>query len=221
MTSYDDYRELAARLPADTTEAARTHVVTALGRVEEDSLADVLERIGTSPNLMCSVALDLGDAPARHLGAAHTALVAAVGAHPEALAGPAANALAELLARTPQELLPTRLGEALTAVCGASRHLDRLVWQNHPQRLLTALPGIADQGPEPGTARGEVPDEVLTVLREHYPRLGNLARRTAVLAHLRGPLPADRTAEFARSPAHPRSVTATPSTPCGCSGSPR
>lgn len=203
VTSYEDYQDLAGRLPADTTDAARTLVVTALGRVEADPLADVLKRVGTSPTLMRSVALDLGDAPDRYLGAAQTALAKAVVDHPAELIGPAANALAKLLARTPEEHLATRLGEALTAVCAASRHLDRDdVWQNHPHRLLTALPGVADQGLEreldPHPARKEVPDKVLTVLREHYPRLGNLARRTAILAHLYDPLSTDRTADFAR-----------------------
>uniref|UniRef100_UPI000A5081D1 ATP-binding protein n=1 Tax=Streptomyces graminilatus TaxID=1464070 RepID=UPI000A5081D1 len=204
VASYDDFRELAGRLPADTTEAARTQVVTSLGRAEEDSLAGVLERVGSSPTLMRRVALDLGEAPARHLLAAHNALVKAVGDHPVGLAGPVANALAKLLARTPEDLLPARLGEALTAVCAARQHHDQagqVVWQNHPQRLLTALPGIEEQGlePDPGTTRQEVPDEVLAVLREHYPRLGDLARRTAVLAHLHGPLSAEQTAEFAAS----------------------
>ncbi|MGX1543777.1 helix-turn-helix domain-containing protein [Streptomyces adustus] len=205
VTSYDDYRDLAGRLPADTTQAARALVVTALGRTDEDSLPGVLERVGTSPTLMCSVALDLADAPAQQLGAAHKALVEAVDSHPAELVGPAANALAELLTRTPEELLPSRLGEALTAVCGARRHLDRaarVTWENHPHRLLAALPGVTDQRPEPDLdpdpVRRAVPDAVLTVVREHYPRLGNLARRTAIVAHLHDPLSTDRTAEFAR-----------------------
>ncbi|MFG2952336.1 hypothetical protein ACGF5O_01230 [Streptomyces sp. NPDC048291] len=207
-TLYDDYRDLAARVPADTTEAARTQVVSSLGRVEEDALTDALKRVRADPTLMRSVALDLGDAPARHLGAAHEALVAAVGDHPAELVGPVANALARLLARTPAEELPTRLGEGLTAVCAARRHLDpadQVVWQNHPHRLLTALPGVVDQdleldlAPDPTRKnRKKVPEEVLTVLRETYPGLGDLARRTAILVHLRDPGLEDQTAEFAR-----------------------
>ncbi|MFD6287598.1 hypothetical protein [Streptomyces sp. NPDC060205] len=209
VTLYDDYRHLAGRVPADTTEAARTQIVSSLGRVEEDALTDALERVRADPTLMRSVTLDLGDAPARHLGAAHKALVAAVGEHPAELTGPAANALAKLLARTPEEDLPTRLREALTAVRAARQHLDQagqVVWQNYPHRLLAAaLPGVVDAdlerdlGPDPTRKnRKGVPKEVLTVLRENYPGLGDLARRTAIFAHLRAPLSADQKAEFAR-----------------------
>lgn len=182
----DDYRELARSLPADSPDGAQAHVVAALGRQQDVFLGRVLDKVEQSCDLMQAVVPMLGEAPDRHLGTAQDALVRSLVAHPAELALPAVAALASLLPRVPAGDLPSRLRAALGASCEVRSHLDPHIWESLPARLLS---GLSDT---------RLSDSALEGVRELYPRLGALARREAIRAHLRCGLPAPRMPDFAR-----------------------
>jgi hypothetical protein len=186
IEGYDDYRKLAARLPIRTPEGAQAHVVAAMGRSEDTALTEVLEQIKTSPDCMKAILPVLGEAPGRHVGSAQAILVEALRDHPAELGPPAIQALASLLPRVAPGDLATRLKESIQATISARRHLNQQIWENLPARLLAALADV------------HLPGETLTVICEFYPRLSPLARREAIIAHLRHPLSPGQTADLAR-----------------------
>jgi hypothetical protein len=186
VDGFTDYQQLAARLPADTAEAAQAHMVAALGRAEEASVHSTLTRLGREPDLMVAVLPVLGEAPDRYAHIACQSAVDAFREHPGELAQPATLALASLLPRIPSGDLPRQLEIGLAAAISARRHLDGKVWENLPAKLLAALDGA------------RLPDGVLTVVEEFYSRLSPLARREAVRAYLRHPLLPWQVANFAR-----------------------
>lgn len=189
MSQLDDvaeYRKLAALLPADTPEAAQTHVVAALGRPEGSSVRNVLKRIEPRPDQMTAVLPVLGEAPDRHVDIAFETIIEVFKEYPGELGGPATSALESLLPRVPPDDLPDRLKAGLLAAIRARRHVDDQAWENLTARLLAVF------------ADTQTPDGVLTVIHELYPQMSPLARREAVLAHLRHPFSPEQVADFAR-----------------------
>lgn len=142
----EDYRALAARLPADSPEAAQSQVISALGRSEDEPLADVFSLVKSDPAWLATVVPILGEAPSDHAVAAYDALIDAVRDHPVPLAATATKALALLLPRLPGDVFEDRLKSALDAVIQVRRDLDRQVWENLPAQLVGTLrgPGATD-----------------------------------------------------------------------------
>jgi hypothetical protein len=170
VPGYDDYRAVAAMVPATSAEAVKARVLGALQRPETDAVAVVLNELAERAELLPVAFQDLAHAPERHVPETFSQILEALTRHPGRLAAEAVDALVALVGRdstggallrrtlSAVAMLPDSLGER------RSGYLERLV-----EPFVRRRPSA----------------EKLAVLKDLYPRLGLLGMRSAIRAHLR------------------------------------
>lgn len=171
ISDYDDYRAVARMLPMTSVDAARTRVLGALQRREPGALVQVLSDLAGRDELLPVALAALGQAPDWHVPVAFERALDALRRHPEAVVSAVVNAVAELVPRAATG--PDLVRRAVIDLSSLGSELSEARRESYLERIVQPL------ATQPSSA------DKLAVLRETYPRLGQMGRREAIRAHLR------------------------------------